>query len=155
MGKIVWEWLKWLWRMLLRTPVEAVTNFTATSDSRITAFTTGITYHSFFELFTKGTFYMERYRASWNPSPSTFVEKLQIVGVINGAPEAVLVDNLPSSAFEAFFNVNIGDDVECWCRAVGDNATTADSLHVTFKAANEQKVAPVEDFGVAWQSHVP
>jgi hypothetical protein len=97
---------------------------------------------------------MERYRFSWNPSPSAFVEKIQVVGKIDGGAEAVLVDSLPSSAFEAFYDFETGAVVEAWGRVVGDNATVADTAHLSFTAKNEEQVAPVEDFGVAWVQHI-
>lgn len=95
---------------------------------------------------------MERYRASWNPSPSGFVEKHQLIDVVGGT-ESVLVDGLSSSSFEAFADLTTGTPHELFLRTFGDNGTTADSAHVAFTAKNEQKVAAVEDFGVAWVSH--
>jgi hypothetical protein len=96
---------------------------------------------------------MEKYRAAWNPSPSTFVEKNELRGSVAGGAEIVLVPDLPPSAFEATFDVESGADCDVFVRTYGDNGTTADSLHVRFTASNEQAVAPVEDLDVNWLSH--
>ena len=97
---------------------------------------------------------MERYRASWNPSPSAFVEKHELRGSLGAAGDAVLVPDLPSSSFEAMFEV--GENVVCdvYLRTYGDNGTTADSEHARFTSKNMQTVAAAEDFAVAWQAHV-
>jgi hypothetical protein len=97
---------------------------------------------------------MERYRASWNPSPSPFVDKHQLVVKIDGAAEAVLVDNIAASASEVFFDVEAGKVVEVWLRTFGDNTTQKDCDHVNFVAKNEQTVQAVEDFGVNWVQHI-
>lgn len=102
---------------------------------------------------TSGSDKMEQYRASWNPSPSPFVEKHELRGSIAGAADAVIVPDIPASAFEVFFDVEEGAVCNVYLRTYGDNATTADSPHVAFTAKNEQQVAAVEDFGVAWVSH--
>lgn len=98
---------------------------------------------------------MERYRASWNPSPSAFVEKHELRGLVGASGDAVLVADLPSSAFEATFDVAEGSVCDVYLRTYGDNGTFADSGHAHFTARNEQTVSPVEDFGVAWLSHIP
>lgn len=96
---------------------------------------------------------METYRAAWNPSPSTFVEKNELRGSIAGGADAVIVPDLAPSAFEATFDVASGAECDVYIRTYGDNATTADSLHVRFTAKNEQAVAPVEDLAVNWMKH--
>lgn len=98
---------------------------------------------------------MEKYRASWNPSPSTFVEKHELRGSLNGGADAAIVTEIAASAFEATFDVAEGTECDVYLRTYGDNGTTADSAHVRFTAKNEQTVQAVEDFGVAWQSHIP
>jgi len=98
-------------------------------------------------------FNMNRYRAAWNPSPTTFVEKHELRGSIAGAPDAVLVADVPASAFEVFFDVADGAACNVYLRTTGDNTKFADSQHVLFTSSNEESVAPVENFGVTWVSH--
>ena len=97
---------------------------------------------------------MERYRGAWNSSPSGFVEKHQLMGIINAGQEAVLVDNVMAAAFEVFVNFTTGDTFEVWLRTWGDNSTFADTQHVAGTSKNEQQVLPVEDFAFGWVSHI-
>jgi len=106
--------------------------------------------------FTEGQ--MERYRGSWNPSPSAFVEKHAQMIQFDGEAEQIRVDNLPSSAFEAyvdFADSEVGKSGLAWLRTYGDNGTVADSLKIRFTVVNAQQVAPVEDYGFVWVSHAP
>jgi len=106
------------------------------------------------ESYTIGDRQMERYKATWGPSPSTFVEQHELVAKINGGAEAVLVTNIQAPAFECTFAVEIGQQVECWLRTWGDNGTHDDSTHVTFTAENKEGVKAVTGFAVAWQEHI-
>ena len=98
---------------------------------------------------------MERYKVSWIPSQSDFVEKRPLVGRINGAMETVLVDNLPSSANQVLYDFPTGASCEIWTRVLGDNGTQADSTHLTFGAANNEQVQPDTSITVGWVSHIP
>ena len=97
---------------------------------------------------------VQKYHASWNPSPSAFVEKHELRGVIGTAGDAVLVPDLPSSAFECTFDVMEGQVCDVYLRTYGDNGTSADSEHARFTAKNEQAVAAVTDFAVVWQANI-
>ena len=97
---------------------------------------------------------MERYRISWIPSPSTFVEKRQLLGKIGGGPETLLVDNLPSSAFTTIIDLVTDSAYEVYTRVFGDNSTTADSVHVIFTAQNKEQVLPDTGLTIEWMGHI-
>lgn len=97
---------------------------------------------------------MERYKVSWIPSQSSFVEKRQLIGRINGT-EAVLVDNLPSSANQVLYDFPTAAPCEIWTRVFGDNGTQADSTHLNFTAANHEQVQPDSAVMVEWTQHIP
>jgi hypothetical protein len=106
------------------------------------------------ESFTQGDRQMERYKAKWSPSPSTFVEQHELIAKINAGAETALLTNIQAPAFEATFTVEQGQQVECWLRTWGDNGTFADTPHVTFTVENKEAVLPVTGFSVAWMEHV-
>jgi hypothetical protein len=99
---------------------------------------------------------MERYRGSWNPSPSGFVIKHQLVGTINAGPETVLVDNIPAAAYEIFVDFTteqLGQAYSVWIRTFGDNGTNDDCNRQDGTINNQQKVQPVQNFEFKWNAH--
>ena len=96
----------------------------------------------------------EVYRLQWTQSPSTFLETQKVMARINGAPAvqvgADLLANVNSIEFE--FATNAA--VEWYVVSIGDNATTAESAHATFTAANQAGVLPATGLTQTFVRHV-
>jgi len=98
---------------------------------------------------------MEKYKGTWTSSPSSFVEKHNLVYQFAGAGEVVGPD-LPSSAIDTtvtFADGDLGKSGFAWVRTTGDNATVGNSSKVAFTVSNAASVQPVENFGFAWAEH--
>lgn len=95
---------------------------------------------------------MEKFLFTWQPSPSSFVEKHNLITKISGGAEVVGPD-LPASSISLEQSFPTGASVEAWIRTTGDNGTTADSNHVSFTAANAELVQPVSSLHASWVSH--
>lgn len=101
---------------------------------------------------------MEKYRGSWNPSPSDFVDRHELMGELGVGSAQVLVPNIPASAVEAFYQFPdsaLGQTFRVWVRSYGDNGTWADSNSVSGLVKNESAVLPVQGFGFGWVEHIP
>lgn len=100
---------------------------------------------------------MERYVASWTPSPSDFVEKHQLIVKFNGEAEQVKADNLPSSTITVdvdFADTELGKSGVAFVRTFGDNGKTVDCAPVTFTVENQQVPLPVGNFSFAYKEHI-
>lgn len=99
---------------------------------------------------------MEKFKATWTPSPDTFVEKHNLVYQFPGGAEVVGPD-LPSSAIETyvtFEGADLGSTGSVWVRTTGDNGTVDNCNKLTFTVSNSQTVRPVENFAFTYVGHV-
>jgi hypothetical protein len=99
---------------------------------------------------------VEKFRGMWTPSPSSFVEKHNLVYQFVGEGEVVGPD-LPSSAIEAvvmFADGDVGKSGSAWVRTTGDNGTVDNCNKVGFTVNNLAQVKPVEGFLFEWVEHV-
>jgi hypothetical protein len=99
---------------------------------------------------------MEKFKATWTPSPDSFVEKHNLVYQFVGEGEVVGPD-LPSSAIETFVtftDAQLGKSGSAWIRTTGDNGTVDNCNKIGFTVNNSAQVRPVENFGFVWVEHV-
>ena len=79
------------------------------------------------------------YRLEILPSPSNFVEKVEIHALINNVP-TLIAGELPSSTTQVQYDFPVDASVEWWGRWIGDNNTQKDCAHRVFIAANLEQV---------------
>lgn len=80
------------------------------------------------------------YRLQVLPSPSNFVEKVELHALVNTVP-TLLAGELPSNTTVIDYDFPVDAIVEWWGRWIADNETTADCPHRTFTAKNLEQVA--------------
>lgn len=96
---------------------------------------------------------MERYKLTWIPSQSTFIDKLvPCVSQDDGATFVQLAD-LPPSTTELLIDVATGAKCGAYIKAVGDNGKAADSDIIAWTAVNEEVPLPVTGLAKTWVSH--
>lgn len=96
---------------------------------------------------------MERYKITWTPSPSTFVQSRKFLWTLDGGAE----HENDLQAFDTFIDVDVptGSVVVCRTRVIGDNGKTAENTPLTFTATNEEPVQPDGPLTATWIAHIP
>lgn len=82
------------------------------------------------------------YKLSIIPSPSNFVEMVEVYASIGGGADTVLATAQPSSTTSVTVDFPVDAVVDWYVRVIGDNGTQADSNHRIFTAYNREQVLP-------------
>jgi len=101
-----------------------------------------------------GAFAGEVYRLSWTQSPSTFLETQKVMATINGGPPQQLGTDLLANVSQVEFEFTSNATANWWIVSIGDNASTAESVHWTFTAANQATILPATGGQSVFVRHV-
>lgn len=84
------------------------------------------------------------------PSPSNFVEGVELHALINGTPTLLAVNGQtlqPSNTTKLQYDFPVDAIVEWYGKWIGDNGTSAEGNRRTFTAANREQVAAGQALG--------